>query len=379
MMTIKDMAFGLMATSIARADRPESGRGTDHLPRLLQAADADEARGICDRLRDLYAEPGPYVSVHLDIEPGDSLASRWAAFRRELAHDVVPAALEAVDSHVATAEHSDGGAIGIVAATSGATVVGRGLVPVGVDRCDVAEVPDVGTLIEWEQQRIPHLVVEMDDAGATITRDGLSPHAHSGPSLTLIGTPAQLARDLAARVDAADAQLVVITGHQDQADELASALADLVHPLCRVIADPDVLLDGPGPPGARYVLDTSREIAGSYLREFRMLRTHDAAVEGIGATIDALRCESPDVLLMANPGAVDEPSVWVGEDPVDVSVLRRERHQARVPFTRAAIRAAIAQDIRILALPAAPGEVLVDDVGAISIAEIRPLVAGSSR
>lgn len=181
------------------------------------------------------------------------------------------------------AEHGTAVAIGIVAAASGANVVGHGLAPLGAERCDVATLPDVGTMIDFEQNRIPHLVVEMDDSGATITPNGLDPDAPSDASLTMIGAPAQLARDLAARVDAADARVVVIIGHCDVADELACALVDTVHPLCRVIADPGLLLDGSGSSGVRHVLDTSRAVIAQGVRVGTIpVETDEVLVDDVG-------------------------------------------------------------------------------------------------
>ncbi|MEZ5246892.1 MAG: hypothetical protein R2707_17490 [Acidimicrobiales bacterium] len=306
-----------------------------------------------DRLSLIYASPGPYVSVYLQTRPllreaEHDTTTRWQVLRTQLVADEAPTrALEAIDARLALPQPTETAAIGIIAAADGSTVVDHALEPPRQDLATVDTLPYAAPMIEWDQRRVPHLVVVVDGNGA----DVVSFHPdHRTETEAIDGVDDVLADAVQERVSSLQSRLVVVSGEPGRAQMLADALVPRVGPACNVVLELDEGVDALAAATVRQVSDSVATRTVGLLREFRFLATHDAAVDGMEETLDALRSRRPGVLLIHDDPA-DERRVWLGDTPTDLHVAPALGRSESARFVDAAIRAAITAGMRVHVIP----------------------------
>lgn len=307
-----------------------------------------------ERLALIYGRPGPYVTLYLATnpllpEPEMDLRDRWQALRHGLEKEGASVeVLCAIDEAVAIGSPDDVAAISVIAAADTSTVVDYGLEPPKQDIAVFDALPYAAPLLEWEQRRLPHMVVTIDDEGADI--------ALFGPRLddrldSLTGSPAELVEPTATLAQRGNARLIVVSGPRTAAQHLASALALRVPIECRIVAEPGLMgVDELAEATVRHVSDTVARGTVGYLRELRFLASHSAAVDGTAETIAALRDGSADVLLIHDDPA-DDRRVWTGPDPQHISVEPMAGHEVHARLVDAAIRAAVLTGVSVHIIP----------------------------
>ena len=307
-----------------------------------------------DRLRLIYSRPGPYTSVYLATRPllddakGDTIR-RWQSLRQDLeTQGASPAVLNAIDARLALPVPGDSAGVAVIAASDATTIVDYGQEPPRADLAVIDTLPYAAPLLEWDQRRVPHVVVTIDDEVARVATFGSD---HYSRFDTIAGTPTEIVPPIAELAEATDCRLIVVAGTPFLTRRVAEALLGAVPIGCRVVAEPDAdsvdeLADATG----RYVSDTAARATMGYLRELRYLAAHHSAVDGTADTIAALRSCCADVLLI-HDDPDDRRRVWIGDRPHQISLERRADHTGHARLVDASIRAAIATDTVVHIIP----------------------------
>jgi hypothetical protein len=307
-----------------------------------------------DRLQLIYSRPGPYTSVYLATRlllhgaEGDTIR-RWQSLRRDLeTQGATPAVLEAIDARLALPAPDDSAAVAVIAASDATTIVDYGQEPPRTDLAVIDTLPYAAPLLEWDQRRVPHLVVTIDDEGAHVATFGPD---HYSRLDTIVGTPTEIVPPIAELVEATNCRLIVVAGDPFLTRRVADALLGAVPIGCRVVAEPDAdSVDELADATVRHVSDTAARTTVGYLRELRYLAAHHSAVDGTADTIAALRAGRADVLLI-HDDPDDQRRIWIGHQPHQVSLERRTDHTSHARLVDATIRAAVATDTMIHIIP----------------------------
>jgi hypothetical protein len=305
-----------------------------------------------DRLSLIYSSPAPYVSVYLQTRPllreaEHDTAARWSVLRAQLVADGAPTpALEAIDARLALPQPVETAAVGIIAAADGRTVVDHALEPPRQDLALLDSLPYAAPMIEWDQRRVPHLVVVVDANGA----DVVSFHPDHRTEMEAVdGANDALVDAVEERVSRMRSRLVVVSGEPGRAQMLADALVPRVGPVCNVVVEVDEGVDELAAATVRQVSDSAATRTVGFLREFRFLAAHDSAVDGMEDTLAALRSRRPGVLLIHDDPA-DDRRVRLGDTPTDLHATPAIGGDT-ARFVDAAIRAAITSGMRVHVIP----------------------------
>ncbi|HUR50269.1 MAG TPA: hypothetical protein VMY88_12180, partial [Acidimicrobiales bacterium] len=127
----------------------------------------------CSDLSEVFARPGPVLTLYLETAPGANAAQlsqqKWQAIRRDLEETgATPEALDAVEALVPDA-HTQGQCLSVVVAADGRVLHhGNHPDPPQRDLGRWAELPSLLPVLEWRQNRPPHIVVLTDRTGADI-------------------------------------------------------------------------------------------------------------------------------------------------------------------------------------------------------------------
>lgn len=316
----------------------------------VEASPAPES--ATNRVRTLLLHDGPYTSVYLGTRPllrgqHHDLTRRWTSLRYDLEAQCAPLpALTAIEDRLGMPMPEDTAAIGVIAAADGTSVVDYALEPPRRDFGTVETLPYLAPLFEWEQRRVPHLMVSAAPRGADIvsftgqlTAD-LTPV--SGSLETMSAEIARQALDTGARI-------VVIGGDPSSATRLQTAVSLLVHPTIRVIVEEGGIEEF-AEATVRHVSDTvARETVG-YFRELRFERSHREAVDGTASTLAALRAGVTGTLLVHDDPS-DPRRVWVGNRPTDVSISPFPGHDRDARLVDAAICAGVELGCHVHIIP----------------------------
>ena len=328
-----------------------------------------DAPTALDRLRSIYAHGGPYTSVYLQTlpllpDPDGELEQRWHQLRVELTDLGAPSrALDAVGARLALPGPEDTAGVCVIAAADGHTIVDHSLDPPRTDFTLVDVLPYVAPLLEWEQRRIPHIVVTVDDTGADIVLFG-SDHRSGIVAGQPVDKIHELAADIASRVDTIGARLVVLAGDASLCRALDGGLTGLVDASCRVVVEGSMPAEELAEATVRHVTDIAAQTTVGYLREFRFLASHESAVDGTEATIDALNDGRLDVLLIHDDPS-DERVVEIDEDGTMRLADPSHSVGTRARFVDAALRAAIEGDIVVHIIPSTGPDGPADDVAGL--------------
>ena len=208
-------------------------------------------------------------------------------------------------------------------------------------------------LLEWEQGRIPHLVVLLAEDDATII--AVTPHRQrdtthvAGPHLGGIAdTIARLRGQL-------DAPLIVMAGDHDRLAQLDRELELILNDHTRVVrVDTDLTtsagLDQLAETTVRYVADAAACRTVEHLDELRDRLERGTAVQGQRSSIEQLSCGRAGMLLI-HDDPDDQRQAWIGMDPARISIEPTEDTPRPTRLIDAAIQAAIAQGARVAIIP----------------------------
>ncbi len=337
----------------------------DQLPPALETIPAPVT--AIDRLQTLYRSPGPYTSVYLDTEPlapfgDDGMDRRWQQLRRRLEADGAPeVALSAIEARLGLPSPEDTSGVAVIAAADGTTIVDHGLEPPHHDLGVVDTLPYAAPLVEWQQRRVPHLVVTVDEAGGDIATFG-SDHFTRVDGYNV--APQDLVELALATAAAVLARLVIVVGDPSLTGTLSDALAKRLPVGCRLLTEP--MTDDADELAilvVRHLSDLVARETVAQLREQRFMAAHDAAVDGTGDTVEALVEGSADRLLI-HDDPEDQRRLWIGPEPNQLSLDKATGyHEARL--VDALIRSAVLQGIPIRIIPSTGPDGLSDDAAAL--------------
>ncbi|MDW3217174.1 MAG: hypothetical protein R8F63_01065 [Acidimicrobiales bacterium] len=306
-----------------------------------------------DRLRSIYRSPGPYTTVYLATRPllphaERDLSERWQEMRAELETQCAPLdALEAIDARLALPDPDDTAGVCVIAAADGSTVVEYGMEPPRVDVGVIDTLPHVGPMLEWQQRRVPHLVVTADRFGADIVTFGAD---HFSDLDTIEGDATIIAPIVSTTATAIGARLVVVGGDPATAQSLADELTTVTAPWCHVVACLDENVDQLADTTVRHVSDAAARTTVGYLRELRFLATHDAGIDGTDDTIAALVSGVPGVLLV-HDDPTDDRRIWIGKAPFQLSQDKNTECREQARLVDAAIWSAVLQGMDVHIIP----------------------------
>ena len=356
----------MVGGAVTRKD--EMSNVTDDATKPIDELRLPDPITATDRLRLLYSKPGPYTSVYLATRPllpdseGD-ITRRWETLRRDLETQCAePEVLRAIDARLALPTPDDAAAIGVLAAADATTVVDYGLEPPRVDVATVDVLPYAAPLLEWDQRRVPHLVVTIDSRGADIATFG--PDRFSRLD-TIEGGADLITEAIETLAETTHTQLIVLAGDPPLARLVAEQLVVSVPVDCRIVAEPEAkTVDDLADATVRHVSDSAARVTVGYLRELRYLVSHQSAVDGTADTIAALRARAADVLLI-HDDPDDQRRVWIGTEPHQLSLESRTGYDQHARLVDAAIRAAITTGAKVHIIPTTGPRGPEDDAAAL--------------
>jgi hypothetical protein len=333
-------------------------------PPSLRLEDLPAPVTAVDRLQTIYRSPAPYATAYLAL--GDTVAGRFDRrilvlvdeLREQGASD---AAIQAVEARLALPPPADVAGVAVLAADDGTTVVDYGLEPPFQDSVVVDSLPHVAPLLEWDQRRVSHQVITLDDAGADLALFGLDHFSHlervDGDDTSIVERAAAAARMLRA-------ELIVLTGHAARTAALADALVPAVGVHCRVVVEPphedlDELVDAT----VRQVNDTVARRTVGLLREHRFLDDHDAAVDGRPDTVAELVAGTAARLLV-HDAWIDQERIWIGSEPTELTTTPRDGYRS-ARLIDALIWSAVLQGVPVHIIPSTGPDGPAEDTGAI--------------
>lgn len=305
------------------------------------------------RLSHLYRAPGPWTFVQLDVGldahgPGQALPLRWQALRDELlAKDVPSEQLGALDELFESATEQGGTACRFVLAGSTGIAIDETLDsnPSGANRAGVGEIPLVAPLVRAHAYELPYLVVEAGRDGARVSAfradgqpvsavdvEGETVHlskvhgggwAHRRFQQTTEETWRRNAQEVEETVQRywsrSGARMVVLTGDVRAREQLREQLPA---PLQEAIVELDVQTRPPGT-DEHAIADAIAAHRGELAeREWARLserfgvgQPRGLAVDGMGATVHALRQAQVEFLVLDFAALADRTLLALRDEP----------------------------------------------------------------
>ncbi len=221
--------------------------------------------------------------------------------------------------------------------------------------------PYVAPLLEWDQRRVPHVVVTADGEGADVTTFDADHHnetrTYTNGIHGLVDAIVDQARSIRAR-------LIVVAGEPQYRQPLLEGVATHVPVTCRVVGEEPAPAADLADTVVRLVSDTIARTTVEHLRDYRFLRTHEAAADGVDATVNALIDGSAELVLI-HDDPDDQRRLWVGTGPGELSFDLVDGYtQARL--NDAIIRSAVLQDIEVYIIPSTGVTGPEEDTGAFT-------------
>jgi hypothetical protein len=296
---------------------------------------------------------------------GTDVADRWHVFNEKLAQQgATMESLRSVERRLSAEHPSDSQAIAVLAAQDGMSLVDYDLELPGRETASVSPLPSAGLLLEWQQRKIPTLLVwqgSRQTAIETYAIEGLKRHYSFSHS------PAETIKVIGKLATAVGAQLVMLAGQVSHLKEMSDGLIHGLPLTCRLVTEPDVATRDQLTQAMVRVLGVgSAGVTLRHLREQRFLATHGAAVEGIGATIQALRGGDAEVLLI-HECPRDLRTVWIGDLPRQLSETRTQTCTREVALVDGLLRASILSGTSVRMIPATGPSGPMDDVAAVTL------------
>ncbi len=322
-----------------------------------------------DKLETIFRHKGPYSTVYLSTMPllpesSTNVFQRWQELRKELeVQGATQAALDAIEARITLPVPEDTAAICVIAAADGSTVVDYAMEPPRKDLAIVDTLPYAAPLLEWQQRRVPHLVVTIDAAGGDIVSFGLD---NFSDITTYEQPPEELIDPISEHVKALGAKLVVLAGSPEHIVLIADKLVMKVPFDCRIITDSaDKTVAGLSEATVRYVTDTAVRKTVDLLDEQRFLAEHDAAVDGLADTVDALNEQRAEVLLI-HDDPTDTRRLWVGVNSYGLSIEEKPDYPISARAIDALITSALLQEVAIRIIPSTGDEGPDDDIAVLT-------------
>jgi hypothetical protein len=294
---------------------------------------------------------GPFASVFLGVAPdavdaAQRLDVRWRNARKELEAAGAPAAVIDAVGEAVGGDHRGGATLAILADESGRRLVSELPDPPRRDVVVWDELPRLGPLVEWRQNRLPHVVVLTDRTGADVfavvgeteaahedvvgdsapiernAPGGWSQKRYQQRAETSWGENAgDVARVVEELCDRIDAKLVVVAGDVRAVELLRKALPARVDEKAQVIdgsRHPDGSEDAIAAETVRCVATVVAGETATLLAKFREeMGQRDRAATGPGPVLEALAKGQVEVLLV-HDDPDDDRSAWFGPDPLHV-------------------------------------------------------------
>lgn len=228
----------------------------------------------------------------------------------------------------------------------------------GVTRAFVDPLPRIGPLLEWRQSIVSHAVVTV---APTLVEIVTFPAAGESEVVELGASVDEAIGRLADSLgDVFD--LVVLAGDELGLDRLRRALVDTLPATTDVrMAEPELPL---AESTVRHVADVAARRTVAALNEFRFQKTHDAAVEGADAVIDALSRGHGDLLLL-HDDPTDERTAWFGPGSSEIATANGPTTPTEGRLVDAVLRMAVHQDKAIRMIPSTGPRGPADDLGLV--------------
>lgn len=347
-------------------------------------------------LSPLYARPGPFACTYVEtatVAHADRPTERWTRLRERL---LAEGADEATIGALARGVPSDGGSDGGLAlfAAHGRLALAETLAgPPDHDSATVTMVPDAMPLAVAHAPDIAYTAVSVSrahdpDGGSHLesrTQTGRWPQARNNPGEERFrrapaGEWRQEAEVLAAELtevaDREGVEAIVVAGDRWACDVLEHALPQRHRQtVVRVASDP-----GTGEAAGPLLLedDVAYLFAGRlnaadrrHVEDFLAERARGGrAVEGLGATAEALGTGEVGVLIVDSPSALGREQLWVGSATHSLGVAKdgvpgaRAAASWQVPADAALLRALVGSGGELVVVPEAELP-LRDGVGAL--------------
>jgi hypothetical protein len=343
----------------------------------------------------IYDHPGPFASVYLDAtrtgpQGEDEVALRWRGLREGLEADGASADLLTLLEKRALTPPSLGGPCTRVLVGAGGEVLLDRVLPGRPARESGtwAPLPDLLGWVRAEDAAVPYVLVEIDREGADLSVLGAADAAPERRE-TVDGDTENLSKtrggDWAHRTMQARTEEKWAHNARLVAEHLDRLVREERLPLVAVAGDEhatSLLLDEVSEPVrqrlhrlstggradgtssgalaeeiARVSADLRRERAEETWGRFEEERgRHEAAVEGLGAVVDALRRAQVETLIVGPDDGLGDLQVQVGADPAVLAVRADDAESLGgevrpVPADAALLRSAAATDAAVLALP----------------------------
>lgn len=351
---------------------------------------------------ELAGAPGPFVSLYLDTsgqvaDTAQQVELRWRAARRQLAAAGAPEdLLDTIESFTERA-HPGGDTLVVIADAERVRLVRQLPQPPSTEIVAYGPVPHLLSLLRWEQQQLPVLVVATDRVGADIvalqadgadlteTVAGETMHitrSHPGgwsqrrfqqraedrweANATLV------ASRLAELVDEVRPRAIVVTGDvravQFLRDKSSPRVADLLHEVQGPYDTTDAVVDQ----AADVVRRLAETDVAAVIDAFRRERGQaDRATGGISDTLNTLARHQVDTLLLVDDARLLARPAYAGPKPDQVGATVGAvtalgvDEPVQAPVGDVATRAALTTGARVIAVPAELADQVPDGIGAI--------------
>lgn len=296
-------------------------------------------------LTTFYARPGPFVSYY---GPVSADAPGLGDLRDQAGRaGASPEALDAVEARLELPVHGDMQGRAVLAASDGHTLVD--IAHEGPDHpvVFVDTLPYVAPLLEWDQWRVPHLLVVASDD--VVEQISFVPGAESEVR-PLGDDPDAAGVEVARLVREQPVDLVLIGGSAGPAEQMVRRLVGVLPTETEVqnlTADP---VGDLAEAAVRAVADKVARSTVATLREFRFLQAHDSAHEGTSATVAALAAGRGDLVLV-HDDPTDERRAWFGPRPTDIALRPTSSCPDSGRLVDVVIRAAVLQGIGVRVIP----------------------------
>lgn len=301
--------------------------------------------GIAGDLAEIARRKGPFLSVYLTTErtvehPAQRAEARWKALRRAVHDAGAPGtALDTVARLVPHA-HLEGAALGIVLASDGGEFEDYDGEPLAADMAVWGQAPVLTPAIAWRQQEPPYVMALVDREGAdllAVSRDrpleDTTVGAVQWPIKKVRGggwahwrfehrveenwarNERLVAREIERMVDRVKPRVVLLAGDEEAIGILRPMLPERVNGIVQRIPGSraaEGASDELGDDARRWVRSAAASATVDGLEALRTRLAHGLAVEGVAATLAALREARVEVLLVHDPrlsaeeGAADE-------------------------------------------------------------------------
>lgn len=356
-------------------------------------------------LEEIYAEQGPFATAYLDASRTSEAGARevdrhWRALREQLEREGADGTLLAQMEERGQAPTGASGPCTRVLVGAGDRVLLDRILPdhPAQEFATWAALPDLLPLVRQQDRFVAHAVVSLDRAGAEITvygadgaelerahvrgdTENLSKSrggdwAHRSMQARTEDKWAHNMRGVAERLDlfvrGHSLELVAVAGDEQATALLEQEASAATRPLLRRVGGS--AQDGGDDALAGHVRDLMREQLDArkraVLETFEQERgRHDAAAEGIGGVVDALRRAQVATLLVGPGLGADAREIHVSDDPTTLAVRDDDladlgaEHVRPAPAAAAILRAAVASGADVLTLDS--DGVIRDDVAAL--------------